>query len=59
MEEKKEIKPLIGKFEIPLPKNISEEEFKAQITGTGPKATGTGGVGGIPPDTAADVDVDF
>lgn len=58
-EKPEKPKPFTAKFEVPLPKQISEAEFKASITGTGPKATGTGGVGGLPPDTAADVDVDF
>jgi hypothetical protein len=52
-------KPLIAKFEVQLPKSVAESEFKAAVTGTGPTSTGTGGVGGLPPDTAADVDVDF
>lgn len=52
-------KPFMAKFEIPLPKEVTEEEFNAKITGTGPKSTSTGGHGGIPPDTAVDGDIDF
>ena len=58
MAEEQE-KPLIGKFEVLLPREVNEEEFKAKITGTGPKSTSTGGVGGAPADSAADLDVDF
>jgi hypothetical protein len=52
-------KPLIAKFEVQLPPDVAEEEFNARITGTGPRSTRTGGVGGTPADTAADVDVDW
>jgi hypothetical protein len=52
-------KPFMAKFEVPMPKDITEAEFNAKLTGTGPKTTHTGGFGTSPPDTAADVDVDF
>ena len=49
----------MAKYEIPLPKEITAEEFQAAITGTGPKTTSTGGFGGTPSDTAADGDIDW
>jgi len=52
-------KPFMAKFEVPLPKEVNEAEFNAKLTGTGPKTTHTGGFGGGPSDTAADVDIDF
>jgi hypothetical protein len=57
--KKSKPKPFMAKYEIPLPKEITAEEFQAAITGTGPKTTSTGGFGGTPSDTAADGDIDW
>jgi len=52
-------KPLIGKFEIPLPEIVSEEEFNARISGTGPKPSSSYMGENMPPDIGADMDIDF
>ncbi len=57
MTDESKPKPMMAKFEVPLPQAMSEEDFKASVTGTGPKPTRTGRP--EEPDTCVDVDVDF